>query len=269
LIPTVYGDVIKNTGSAVHASGMLAELVNSALHCIHENFNPGADYIVLTVRTGLETLDVWIQQSEGRDLFGQIISSGESQRVWEIRYRPRQSTPYTILINANHSYELDEYTTGQFFQINRAFEIQRAEPVLIQPTQAIPQRQRRDPNREYTAEWRGIEISGSGHFVDRTFLALEFLENGPGWGYDYVVTYLDYIVQDRTIDNTAMASYPSRPNGTGNRSDDASVPLPPRCRCISVAYKYGAEFNRHSMVGLVFNRQENTLSRIINMQGYP
>ena len=171
------------------------------IYSIHENIVPGEDYIVLTVRTGLETLDVWIQRNEGRDLFGQIISTGESQRVWEIRYRPQQNTPHTILINANHSYELDEYTTGEFFQINGTFEVQRTEPIFTQSTQAVQQRQGRDPNREYTAEWRGIEISGNGHFVDRTLLALEFLANGPEWGYDYVVNYLDYIVQDRTVDN--------------------------------------------------------------------
>jgi len=165
-----------------------APVARQRIYSIHETIHPGADYVTLTVRTGLDTLDVWIQQGNCRDLFGMIVSTGESQRVWELRYRPRQSSPYVILINANQSYSIDEFVVSQFFQVsgNPNTATQRS----LQS--ALPGR---DPTRQYTVNWHGVTVQGNGHFVDRTILALEFLDRGPEWGYRYVVDFLNYIIQ--------------------------------------------------------------------------
>ena len=198
------------------------------IYSVMERDSPSPYHVTLVVRTGLNTNYVWIRQSDGSDNNGLLVSHGESQQVWQISYMPTQGGSRSIVINANHAMVMDENLVSLIFQVgydysqnattNNSFESQTPTTSTVtitttQPTsQSYEQAEVQHVITEYNHEgnsqtvgigsavtWRGINIIGDEPFVRRTLQAMEIIENGPQWAYDYVVTYLDYIALSKSI----------------------------------------------------------------------
>jgi hypothetical protein len=144
--------------------------------------SPSPYHITLVVRTGLVTGHVWIQGTDGNSTQGILVSYGESQRVWQISYIASQFNARSVIINANHDYVMDEDLISQIYRFGQM------------PGHSEIRDSAADCESE-TPSWRGIYIIGDDQFVQRTIRAMEMVEAGPSWAYDYIVTYLDYVRQ--------------------------------------------------------------------------
>ena len=198
-------------GGAVTA----APLLQQRIYSITEIESPSPYHITIVVRTGLNTGDVWVQRANEFNSQGLLLSYGESQKVWQISHM-LQSCSSSVIVNANHVLVSDENLVSQVFRIgslsswidtgdssNRNQTASSSSNVTITPTVEIhtmiaasSQEQGTQFEDTNTATvWHGINIVGDGLFVERTLRAMEAVEQGPRWAFDYIITYLDYVVQ--------------------------------------------------------------------------
>ena len=198
-----------------------APLLQQRIYNVTEIDSPSPYHITFVVRTGLDTGAVWIQRTDGGNDSGLLVSYGDSQRVWQISYLITHSDTQSLVINANHALVPDEHLASQIFQIGQGATTQ----VITQSRQSDTARIHEQTEIHHTitvsnrgagarsvsisteAVWRGINIIGDEQFVQRTLRAMETVEQGPGWAYDYIITYLDYVRQH---------SNPRRPNAGGH-----------------------------------------------------
>ncbi|MCL1884452.1 MAG: hypothetical protein FWF81_11985 [Defluviitaleaceae bacterium] len=157
------------------------------IYSVMEIDSPSPYHNTIVVRTGLASGNVWLQLPSGDSIQGILVSYGESQRVWQVSYLHSQVCPRMVIVNANHSYVADENLVSQLlqdghidFSDNRVISISEP-PEIVETTEA--------------PAWRRINIIGDDAFVRHTIRAMEAVERGPAWAYDYVVTYLDYVRQ--------------------------------------------------------------------------
>ena len=209
-------------GAAVTAPSLQQHIYN-----VTEIDSPSPYHITLVVRTGLNTEYVWIQRGDGGKDSGLLVSYGTYQQVWQISHMTANSGANSIIINANHAIISDEYLVSRIFQIGY---IENLNPINgNRSTRPITQTYRpqsysqaeinhiitvsnrgqgaQSVSTSTTATWHGINVIGDEQFVRRTLQAMEAVERGPLWAYEYVITYLDYVKQH---------SNPTRPRAGGH-----------------------------------------------------
>ena len=168
------------------------------IYSVFEVDSPYLEHIALNVRTGLSTGAVWIRRADGGYDFGVQLSYGESQRVWQISHKPERTGSHTLIINANHAHVMDEGIVSRIFLSGYHGGLATA---LVTDANDMHVRPDAISNTEQNVVvngihyWHGIGIIGDEHFVQRTIRALEAVEGGPRWAYDYVLAYLDYVKQ--------------------------------------------------------------------------
>jgi len=212
-------------GAATAAPSLQQHIYN-----ITEIDSPSPYHITLIVRTGLNTEYVWIQRGDGNKDHGLLISYGTYQQVWQVSHMTAQVGVNTIIINANHTLATDEHLVSRVFQIGYTDSITSANEshsaqLITQTTQPDTVQTHEQAEIHHiitvsnrgqgaqsvttstTATWNGINIIGDEQFVRRTLQAMEVVEQGPGWAYDYVITYLEYVKQQ---------SNPTRPRAGGH-----------------------------------------------------
>ena len=203
-------DVVYGGTAATSDTHSLQQRIDS----VTEIDSPSPYHITLVVRTGLDTGEVWIQRADGGNDRGILVSYGELQRVWQLSHMVGPGEVHSVIINANHTLTFDENLISRLFRIGytespdnvtNSSTPQRLQPET-EPLDELPEIHNTITvlNRGYgeqlvtvesSSAWRGIDIIGDERFVQRTLRALEAVERGPAWAYDYVVTYLDYVKQ--------------------------------------------------------------------------
>jgi hypothetical protein len=221
IIVMLMGVFLANPITVYGSAATVALSFQQRIYSITEMDSPSPYHVTLIVRTGLNTGEVWIQRADGGNDRGILVSNSDSQRVWQISHMPADHTS-SIIINANHALVADENITSQLFQIshtggNADFQTAlTASNVTITPTQLITPSDTAQPEQtgvhhtitlsdhepsaqviigNTTAVWHGIEIIGDERFIQRTIRAMETVEQGPCWAYEYITTSLDSVVQ--------------------------------------------------------------------------